>query len=515
MPDPVFFLTDSDRRALQTLIDRERRGIRNTTGRANDGGGIEDQEQQGPEVYVALVPAGGIPARVGIVPGSAVCTIYQIHEEVVGTGIEAELTPITGTTRKVWNLSLSAIDGGEYVPVHRDKFGSWLASASTATTGTGTGTGTGDGPPVDDVPGGGACVLARLKSTDCLLATSPDGEVELKISGSANWLSTDELPYFGATQSGIVRFWYAEGRIHLSVGGLELLWCGDGCFTGGPLTGHTRTGTDTTGDCEGEVFTVCVVCQCCSICGWEGAGWYCVRSVASTTGTSSYCPPTGTDCPVTGTGGIYSDCRPVELLDEDRCDDTIEICSGPYATEADANEACLPKWWCVIDDTYTGTGTCATATRECIESICRPGSPWTVCSGPYTTQAECSASCTVEIVAGCAECPSVPSEWLIPISGVSYTPCDGGTNADINGDWIVSNDGLGCDWACPLTGVCVGDFSMTLRFNSGTGQWEINTAFALYVCSVADFNCLAASTFTLDSFSGSSGWPSTLTIYPH
>jgi hypothetical protein len=51
--------------------------------------------------------------------------------------------------------------------------------------------------------------------------------------------------------------------------------------------------------------------------GYEGPGWYCVRDA-------------GTEDP----------CEPVELLDEDKCDDTLVICSGPYETEAEAQAEC-------------------------------------------------------------------------------------------------------------------------------------------------------------------------------
>lgn len=50
--------------------------------------------------------------------------------------------------------------------------------------------------------------------------------------------------------------------------------------------------------------------QDCTITGFEGAGWYCVLDGA--------------------------ECVPLELLEEDRCNAAIVICSGPYATEGEA-----------------------------------------------------------------------------------------------------------------------------------------------------------------------------------
>lgn len=54
---------------------------------------------------------------------------------------------------------------------------------------------------------------------------------------------------------------------------------------------------------------------CTGITGWVSPGWYCVRNESDV-------------------------CEPLELLEEDRCDGSIEICSGPYANEAVAEAAC-------------------------------------------------------------------------------------------------------------------------------------------------------------------------------
>ncbi len=70
-------------------------------------------------------------------------------------------------------------------------------------------------------------------------------------------------------------------------------------------------------DTEGEAETAAADdCGCDSIAGWLGAGWYCVYSIAE------------------------AGCVAAELLDADRCDTGILICSGPYADEATAEIAC-------------------------------------------------------------------------------------------------------------------------------------------------------------------------------
>lgn len=80
------------------------------------------------DTYVALVPTGGIDAVAdstgtggGEEPGSAVCDIYKISRD----GILIS----TGLSRKIWNTTSNALGEGDWIPVSRDKFGSWLAMA--------------------------------------------------------------------------------------------------------------------------------------------------------------------------------------------------------------------------------------------------------------------------------------------------------------------------------------------------------------------------------------------------
>jgi hypothetical protein len=53
----------------------------------------------------------------------------------------------------------------------------------------------------------------------------------------------------------------------------------------------------------------------CAIPGWGGPGWYCILYIG--------------------------ECTRVELVEGDECNDLITICSGPYATEAEAQAACI------------------------------------------------------------------------------------------------------------------------------------------------------------------------------
>lgn len=73
---------------------------------------------------------------------------------------------------------------------------------------------------------------------------------------------------------------------------------------------------DPHGPCRNAV-TVRVEWSCCPIPGWAGDGWYCVRDA-------------GTDGP----------CVAVDLSGDARCDDSLEICSGPYPSEPTATFFC-------------------------------------------------------------------------------------------------------------------------------------------------------------------------------
>jgi hypothetical protein len=77
----------------------------------------DHEEHQSPEVYAAQTPIGGIPARSGVVPGSAECVIYQL--------VTTNLTEVTGFFQTVYNLSTEAIDADSFVVLARDKYGNW------------------------------------------------------------------------------------------------------------------------------------------------------------------------------------------------------------------------------------------------------------------------------------------------------------------------------------------------------------------------------------------------------
>jgi hypothetical protein len=105
-------------------------------------------------------------------------------------------------------------------------------------------------------------------------------------------------------------------------------------------------------ECASNDFVLKVECSCCPIDGWEGGDkWYCIEDTGPT------------------------DCIAVYLLEEDKCDDTIIICSGPYDTEAEAEAVCPPP-------VTVQTACCADPIRETLNwtlsglsGTCSPGSP--------------------------------------------------------------------------------------------------------------------------------------------
>lgn len=299
-----------------------------------------------PGTYVARTPSGGIPAIKYIATGTAPptdvngaeCRVFQVDF------INGTLRPIQELKPNVYNLSTQKIPGNAWIVVVQDNYGDWIACLVAASE------------PTTDA-GAGECQLTKVGSYDCIQVntyTMFGGKVEyyLEYEGAGHWTSPLEYSYTGG--SGSFDFYFEDGRFRLKLDSLELVSCGDGCFSGGWITGHgpaiTPAGSATS--CDEPAFTVCIECSCCAIDNYIGPGWYCVED-------------TGPD-----------DCIPMELLDEDKCDDEIVICSGPYASEAAALLFCptgatpLPFRSCDDAKVNPITGATTYSTTEGSEGTC-------------------------------------------------------------------------------------------------------------------------------------------------
>jgi hypothetical protein len=190
-------LSEADVSLLQGALDRMRRlpGAGPTTGGGDD--------YFTPETYIVLTPVGGIPARVGIIPGVAECQVYRLAERPGGL---MYLDLVFGLTKPVYNLSLGVLPGNDYLPATRDKFGSWLTTCcgSVGTAGPGSGEGGPDG-------GGGG---ARLACACC-----PTGQAPATIIGTVTTGTNEAAEWQGSVwtftgSDGLT--WHSELRVDTS-----------------------------------------------------------------------------------------------------------------------------------------------------------------------------------------------------------------------------------------------------------------------------------------------------------
>ena len=206
------------------------------------------------------------------------------------------------------------------------------------------------GSPYSDTPTGRAASLqdalascswlSGLADTDCLeltvvsasgLCSAIDTEQVVYLAWDvtdSRWESTSD--FTSDAGAGAVNFTDATPPT-LTIGGTSgRYWGCDG--TDGLLFSFGKSPLCTAGTpvlCDNS-FVVRITCSCCPIDGWAGADWYCVRE--------------------SGTG---DPAEPQYLEDADKCDTTVEIVSGPYATEAAALAACGPPPSCTDRDPST------------------------------------------------------------------------------------------------------------------------------------------------------------------
>lgn len=128
---PFLNVTEQEALILRSMIREFSGGARNAPQR-NVLRTLDEDNPQAPECYIALA-SQGIPACEGSTgtagpdfiegdqPGAADCEIFRIIDDSLVS---------TGLTKRVFNLSSTAIDAG-WIQVSRDKFGSWIAGDSS------------------------------------------------------------------------------------------------------------------------------------------------------------------------------------------------------------------------------------------------------------------------------------------------------------------------------------------------------------------------------------------------
>lgn len=146
MAKQIRVISDSDWEVLKRIVAANQNLQQSPPQRPRSTGQyLDGDDSMSPEVYIALPPAGGIPAlgrttsagtgtgsgtstspQEWDTPGSATCGIYQI---ILDSERIPNLIKVQGPDRVVYNLSASALPE-DWLTVHRDKFGKWLAATS-------------------------------------------------------------------------------------------------------------------------------------------------------------------------------------------------------------------------------------------------------------------------------------------------------------------------------------------------------------------------------------------------
>lgn len=337
VPEPLHGFTARDLEVLKRVVIRERHRPVNTPQRpAVVTDSVYLDLSTSSATYIVRTPPEGIPRA------ELVGTTEDPPIEV--NGVEAQVYRVNGEDglveivdqllARVYNLSTKKVPGNRWAIIEQERFGYWIVTKIIE-------------GGLGDLAGAGECQLLNLNSNDCVVVhtyTPETGAFDYYLrfdTDDNHWRGVDNFIYPGG--AGSFDFWYDSetARFRLQLASIDLLSCGDGCFSGSWLTGHGNDATGTgTGTPDGEglpcnafVFTVCVECSCCPVDGWEGPGWYCVTDASNTefgTGTG------------TGTGTGEGDCEPLYVEDEFKCDPDLVICSGPYATRALAAAACPP-----------------------------------------------------------------------------------------------------------------------------------------------------------------------------
>jgi hypothetical protein len=376
-------LSEDDVRILRDVVDRVRKDGQLSAGRTYTPG-PEDGEVEAPEVYVVRAPVGGIPARSGSTPGTVECDVYQLDTTTSTLAVSA------AQDRIVYNLSDSAIPADTWTRAVRDKFGRYFVEAAGSGTSSGTCTGCG--------------WVAGLSQADCLkiTVTSPSSgkcdcipsqvlylcysnELGYWVSTDTTQTGTDEITFDSCCGHARIIFFLSDYEPKLRLDG-TIVGCG---------------GVDPS---DFQFFFDC-----------------CTENVAY----------------FKGGGGELCNSSPVACPDPDGNTFTLKV-EAICCTEI----PWVDGWYCV---STTDPVDCSAANSVCQYLTQHPGcdlvSSGAVCSGPYSTEAQCISYCESTGTGTTPVSPPPP-----PVSSACITTACG-PGATIPGRLYVTFEGTG-ECAC-------------------------------------------------------------------
>lgn len=125
-------MSEHDRFVLQQMINEQKRGVKNTRGRARvENSFVDGVDAPAADCYLAAIGEdGSIPALSQDTtgtdnrdrPGSAICDVYKVVRGVIVPA---------GFQKRVYNISESTITD-EWFRIVKDKFGTWYADVAGA-----------------------------------------------------------------------------------------------------------------------------------------------------------------------------------------------------------------------------------------------------------------------------------------------------------------------------------------------------------------------------------------------
>lgn len=133
-------LSEEEIKILKLWVENQKNQRQDLGGRRNTKLWNDGDDQNTPDLYIALPPSGGIPAlsilgsvpAEGDIPGYADCSIYKITHTYPD---EPEMVQMDVPDKRVYNLTTSIIPGGTtWITVHRSKSGQWIVPGSSAST---------------------------------------------------------------------------------------------------------------------------------------------------------------------------------------------------------------------------------------------------------------------------------------------------------------------------------------------------------------------------------------------